>query len=283
MAVTGLLVLAGCASTRNLTDDYASLPLSAPAASHLQPGSLQATVIVGALTGVHGCTLAYESHLPSQPVTDSMVFLAHGFLRNLETMRGWAQHWASHGVPVTVMSLCNSSPLSGRHDRDAMDITLLADELHEGPRIYAGFSAGGLAAFLAAAADDRATGYLGLDAVDSKALAREPDLFGAHMSLLLFAEPSACNAQNNMLDAAAAARGGLRLRVRNTTHCHYEYPYDKRCEIVCGAVEPAEVQTLLIDTVRSLATAWLLSVAGGTGGSSGLALDHWRGFIEPLP
>jgi hypothetical protein len=123
-------------------------------------------------------------------------------------MRGWAAHLSSHGVATAVVSLCNSTPFAGRHDRNAVDLRALADLLQpaDGRVLYAGFSAGGLAALLAAADDPRTVAYLGLDAVDSGGLAARSTGLAAP-ALFLLAEAGACNAEGNMVPVAAGDRG----------------------------------------------------------------------------
>lgn len=276
-----LLFLAGCATTTTLPDQHSLSPLSAEAAAFVAPGSFDYTLLTGEHRGEHGCGVDYETYRPSGAADDTMVFLAHGFLRSLKTMRGWAEHWASHGVAVTVMSLCNSSAFAGRHDRNAEDLVSLANKLHAGPVIYAGFSAGGLAAHVAAANDPRTVGYLGLDSVDHKGLAIASIPETGYPVLLLIAEPSACNAKNNILDAAAHLPASEALRITYSTHCHFEYPYDSQCEIACGSVRPRESQLILIDTVRSLATAWILEARRGARDSV-LTSGAWAGRVEIL-
>ena len=108
-----------------------------------------ATVVEpGRLRSAFGCTLRFELHRPAETTGRATVVLAHGFLRNLATMRGWAEHFASHGVPTAVVSFCNSTPFDGRHDRNAADLRTVADAVRApgGGVLYAGFSAGGLAA-----------------------------------------------------------------------------------------------------------------------------------------
>jgi pimeloyl-ACP methyl ester carboxylesterase len=182
-----------------------------------------------------------------------MVFLAHGFLRDLSSMRGWAALWASHGVTVTVASLPNSTWFSGRHERNAADLRALARALHEGPVLYAGFSAGGLAALLAAAQDPSSIGYLGLDPVDSRGLAGAAARAFFRPALFLFGEPSAENARNNLLKALPIHDRPemILLRVRHATHRAFENPTD-----------PERGRSGGLETIRCLATAWVVASTG---------------------
>lgn len=69
-------------------------------------------------------------HGPTGGRGDRTVLLGHGFLRDLRSMRGWAEHWASHGVRTAVVGFCNSTPFDGRHDRNALDLRAVDDAGH---------------------------------------------------------------------------------------------------------------------------------------------------------
>jgi pimeloyl-ACP methyl ester carboxylesterase len=233
-------------------------------------GPYVAAVETGRLRSAFGCTLSYEVHRPAEATERTTVVLAHGFLRSLATMRGWAEHLASHGVSTAVVSFCNSTPFDGRHDRNAVDLRALADAVRSpaGGVLYAGFSAGGLAALLAAVSDPGAVGLLALDAVDSGGGGRpDPGRAGlaagatrlAVPALFLAAEPSSCNATGNMLPVAARIASAEVVRIANATHCHFEDPYAPVCERLCGRVEPPETAEAIRAAIRGLATAWVLA------------------------
>jgi len=280
--------LTTCASVTRIPSDQPLEPLSAPAASLGQGGPFTVSVESGERIGQYGCTLLYEVYRPSCVENTMMVILAHGFMRDLASMRGWAARWASYGVPVTVMSLCNARWFNGHHDRNAADLVALARALHDGPMLYAGFSAGGLAAYLAAAQDSRALAYLGLDSVDAGGLGLSAAVGFTVPALFLLGEPSACNADGNILETIAATRNCTALRVRHATHCAFEYPCDPRCERICGSVRPPEASEILKDTIRVLATAWVLAqalehpLARETLESAESACGQWEGRVEVL-
>jgi pimeloyl-ACP methyl ester carboxylesterase len=125
---------------------------------------------IGQINGMHGCIVKYERYHPEKPYTEAVILLAHGFKRKLSSMRGWAKHWSEMGIPVVIPSLCRSSWFKGRHSQNADDLRALREQLKIDEVIYAGFSAGGLAAYLAALEDPATLAYLGLDPVDSAKL-----------------------------------------------------------------------------------------------------------------
>ncbi len=247
------------------------LPPSDPALA--TAGPFTTTVESASLRSAFGCTVVYELHRPSVAAGSVTVVLAHGFLRSLASMRGWAEHLASHGVPTAVVGFCNSTPFDGRHDRNAADLRAVADAVRApgGGVLYAGFSAGGLAALLAASDDAGAVTLLGLDAVDSGRGGR-PGGGGQGLAagatglaipaLFLAAEPSSCNADGNLLPVAERIASATIVRVPNATHCHFEDPYAPLCERLCGRVEPPEAADAIRATIRALATAWVLTYAG---------------------
>jgi dienelactone hydrolase len=271
LAAAALAVtLASCATTTRV-----ELDTQQPARAGLQAelagqGPVAYTVEKGSRTGEYGCSVTYELYRPAEQRTASLVVLGHGFASSLQALRGWAARWASFGVPTVVLSFCNSTPFDGRHDRNAEDMRALAADLHAGPVMYAGFSAGGLAAYLAACADSRAIAYLGLDAVDSRglALARKDEL--RVPSLFLVGEPSSCNAKNNMLPAVPVREGVRVLRVRHATHGHFQDPYDPRVESLCGRVVPPAASEGILQDARALATAWILQATGAMPGAGEL-------------
>lgn len=282
------LLLSSCASVTRVAPAQVPRLLDGPALTYAEPGPLPYAMRSGSRVGAHGCATEYETYVPQDPKSDVTVMLGHGFMRDLRAMRGWAAHWASHGIAVTVVSFCNSRWTAGNHDRNAADLAALARELHPGPVMYAGFSAGGLAAFLAAAADERAVAFLGLDAVDSGGLAGGASAGFRIPALFLMGEPSSCNAKNNLLPAIPDRPDVTAFRVLNATHGHFENPYDPRVESVCGKVQPPEASEDILRTVRALATAWILDRAAGAEAAAAVlaeargAGEAWARRIEVL-
>ena len=282
------LALAGCASAPTTVapaERPGPLPpalrgFTEPAAESVPGAQLDRapwTLEAGALESASGCTLYYEYYEPAEGsvgeasgsdlarggAEPGLVVLAHGFLRDLESTRGWAKVWAGRGIRTVVVSFCNSSLFDGRHDRNAEDLVATARLFAPGdvPVLYAGFSAGGLSALLAAGSDSRTTAYLGLDPVDSDELAATVDRLRIP-ALYLYGAPSSCNAENNMIESMPDGRR-IALRVPYSTHCDFEYPTDDACARLCGSVE-APVEGEIRATIRSLATAWVELQLGAT-------------------
>lgn len=213
--------------------------------------------LTGNLISEYGCTLDYEYYRPHPQEEERTVILAHGFMRSLKSMRGWASFWQPQGIGTVIVSFCNSSIFNGHHQRNADDMTALREHLELENVVYAGFSAGGLAAYLAALKDESASAYLGLDSVDSGNLAETANTALEVPSFFLVAAPSACNAQNNMLETIFKHSYPM-SHIDGATHCHFESPYDARCSWLCGKSSAEQTATIQAVIFRQ-ATDWLRS------------------------
>lgn len=277
-ALAAFVLLSGCAgSPEMIAPEQAPAP-NPPLIRELAEETEAAyRVTEGVFASRYGCEVTYEEYHPDREARSAVVVIGHGFMRNLQQIRGWAELWASRGFRVGVIDFCNSSWFDGRHDRNAEDLRALADRMLAGGAgtqtgvIYAGHSAGGLSAWLAARRDGRTVAYLGLDAVDSDNLVAEtqaatlesrPARAQPLPALFLFGEPSRCNAGNNMVESVRGVPGVSMFAVELAGHCDFEYPTDERCYSLCRKVEPERVARRLTTTIRGLATGWLLLHAG---------------------
>ncbi|MCB9688054.1 MAG: hypothetical protein H6735_23640 [Alphaproteobacteria bacterium] len=192
---------------------------------------------------------------PDGSPPSAVVVVAHGFSGSPGQVVGWGEHWASWGLTVLVPDLCHSLPWNVDHEQNGLDMVALAAELAPGlPPAYAGHSAGGLAALVAAATDAGAAAHLGLDAVDAFGIAGRTIGDLAAPAAQLYAEPSACNASNNML-AIYDAAGVPTVRVVGSDHCDWLRPADPSCALVC-ATGPRDPQ--IAPTIDRMSTAFLL-------------------------
>ncbi len=188
----------------------------------------------GSMLSATRCRLDYRLYLPERRTTDGIVILAPGFMRAKERMDGLARTLAEAGITTATLDFCNTRLWDGRHVQNGRDMVLLAHSLGRRPVVYAGFSAGGLAALVAARQDTTAVGVVALDLVDDGGLgvrtAGELDkpLVG------LMGEPSACNAEGNGVPVFSASRISEAELVRGAGHCDFESPTTWFCELVCG-------------------------------------------------
>ena len=222
------------------------------AVDYAEPGRATVSTTRAELV-LEDCTLGYDLYAPSDE--GPLVVLGHGFARSAAQMAGLGEHLASHGLRVAVPDYCFSSFGGADHPANARHAVALSAALAQGEDVlHIGYSAGGAAAMGAVADDPAAIGVLGLDAVDSDALAADGlARFDGSVAGLVGA-PSACNDEGS---GASLYGAGEALVVVGASHCDFEDPSDALCTALCGAVDEQRQAV-----VRELATAWALATSG---------------------
>lgn len=254
-AATLAVLVGGCASPVHVAPEARMDDSVQPAgADYRGEGPVAFASHDGSAISPYGCTLNYTRFAAAVPTAGSVV-LAHGFLRDRESVRGIARHLASWGVDVVSIDLCNASLLTGEHARGADDLRTVARELGLQRVIYAGFSAGALAALLATGDDPNASGALLLDLVDKDNLAAKAASRLRVPVHALVAPPSACNADGNGVTALRSVATARVLRVTGTSHCHFEIPLDSACTALCGGTSQPAILARLQGVILGLATA----------------------------
>lgn len=170
-----------------------------------------------------------------------LVAIGHGFQNSKDNAAGLAQALGAQGIVVVVpqfpgfFSACGSD-----HARNARVLLAAVDQQIAGGGIdtarvgFAGHSAGGLSAFLAAAQRPAAAVVL-LDPVDSNGLGAAAAASVMAPTLFLFGEPSSCNSQGNGTGWFANVTGPrARLKVVNANHCDPQEPISPVCSLGCG-------------------------------------------------
>jgi pimeloyl-ACP methyl ester carboxylesterase len=160
-------------------------------------------------------------------------------------MADWGRCLSRQGFAAAVPTL----PAWSDHALNGRAIRELADWLQARPdtkdlidtrRIgLMGFSAGGLATLLTAADDPRVALWVGLDPVDRSGQGAAAAARLKCPSLILRAEPHACNARGNAASMAQALTADYTcLIVSDATHTDAEWPTDGMAEWVCGKSSP---------------------------------------------
>jgi alpha-beta hydrolase superfamily lysophospholipase len=192
------------------------------------------------------------------------VVLAHGFTRNRATLAGHAAALAAQGVIAAVPDL----PYATDSRANARVLADLVRWLRSGTQtpavarvVLVGFSAGGLAALLAADAPG-VVGYVGLDPFDRPGgVGRDKAAQLRVPARLIRAPSSACNAFAIAEPWVRALRALEEDRVvEGASHCDFESPTDRLCQWICGATDPArqqEVRAALLEAV----SRWLYGPA----------------------
>jgi dienelactone hydrolase len=220
------------------------------------------TALNGAFRSPTGCHTAYSHYSPKGMNSSTVVVLAPGFTRRRKHLRGIAKHLASWGLAAVTLDFCHSKPWRNDHIKNGADMVALRRHLRFQNAIYAGFSAGGLAATIAATVDDKAVAMFGLDPVDwhQQGVKTAPGLsipcFG------LVGESSFINARNNGVAIFQNAAHSRVLKVKEADHCHFEFPTDPLCNLVGGRKPKRFLRFQIKETILALSTAFLLWQAG---------------------
>jgi pimeloyl-ACP methyl ester carboxylesterase len=241
-----------------------------PAGDYREPGDRNVTASVSRFEA-GTCSVEVGTFQPDAEVALVAVVIVPGFAlapgvgstrAALDTL---ARHIASWGIATYTLDLCTNGG-SVDHPRNGEVLAAFGEGLGR-PVVYAGFSAGGLAAMIAAARAEHTQAVLALDAVDANDLARAA-LDDLEVSVhALAGEPSSCNNDGNML-AQYEGRTTRVLKVNMAQHFIFEGAECTgfKCALCSGGGE-REAQV-----VRALATAFVL----GASGAVPSALAWWR-------
>ena len=190
----------------------------------------------------HGCYYKTVYRQPHQSTVSFTVVLGHGFLRSQRYLHNLAIAIASAGVPVATLDFCNMKPWNGHHRRNAADMIAVASQLQADKVLYAGFSAGALAAVLAGAGDDRVQGLLLLDYVDQPPIGREALSNVTVPVYAIVGRPSGCNADGRDHAVLSSLSGVSVKRYAEASHCAFESPTNWVCNRICRADQARDRQ-----------------------------------------
>lgn len=191
--------------------------------------------------GAGSATSEVDVYRPTGAGPFPLVSIGHGFQNSKDNYVGLAQALGALGIVVVVPQFPNIvSPCGSDHARNArvmiaaMDQQITAGGIDVSKLGFAGHSAGGLAAFLAAAQRPVAAVVL-YDPVENTNLGTPVAPTVTSPTLFLFAEPSTCNAQANSTGWFTAMPGlKARLKVVNANHCDPQEPISGVCSFACG-------------------------------------------------
>lgn len=269
LLLTAAVALFGCPAMRTVTSQS-----DGRAAAAADSGL---AVSVGMTRSATGCAIEHSLYRGGNAQGPVEVVLGHGFLRSRERMHRLAANLARAGIPTLTLDFCNMQPWRGAHRENADDMVRLATRFGADQVVYAGFSAGGLAAVLAAAQDPRAAGVFVLDLVDRDRMGERAAVDLRVPLRALYGEPSACNAQGNgraVLAAAPRARGE---RIVGATHCDFEAPTDRFCRLVCEPDDrPVADADALREVILTRATRSIQALVDGRSAKRPAAVERPR-------
>ena len=197
-----------------------------------------------------------------------IVVLGHGFGRGSDTMSGWAEHLSSWGVEVLLPTLCHYNVFFGvDHEMNGQNMVELANHHGADEVTYAGHSAGGLAAIIAASFDSQAQGVLGLDTTDTQDVPGVPDFIGMNYAssvtskaFSIRGEPSSCNSENNGLTLFRMMSDYKAIKVTSADHCDFERPTDFMCEMNCEGSSSEFTDDVINKAILTLGTAAIIAI-----------------------
>jgi len=219
---------------------------------------------------VGDCDMDLRLYTPDDGGQGPLVVLSHGFTREPENMEGWARHLAGWGLKVAVPSLCHATLWDTDHEANAEELLEMSRVIGQGPTIYVGHSAGGLAGLLAGL-DDQTVAIVGLDLTDADDLGFDQARDTTIPIYGLVAEPSDCNDDNNGLAAFALAPDAQVLRVTEADHCDFEDVTNWVCTSLCGGSNDTFSEQTIRGTIKGLMTAAVMTSAA----LDTRAVTHW--------
>jgi len=240
-------------------------------------------------------SMEYSVYSPIGLESSQTVILGHGFARGSGVMVGWAEHFASWGVEVLLPTLCHYNVFAGvDHEMNGLNLQELADVRGLSEVVYAGHSAGGLAAVIAASQDVRAIGLLGLDTTDTQGSPGVPDVIGRVYAgtvtcpaFSIRGMPSSCNADGNGIDLFRMMDDYKAVRINGADHCDFENPTDFVCETACSINDSEYSEEEIRSVILTLGTAAVMSLTGTNGDgdlvwSTGLEELESQGIVEEV-
>jgi predicted alpha/beta-hydrolase family hydrolase len=178
--------------------------------------------------------IQYTLHSPETPASQHVI-LAHGFLRSPQTMDHLAKAFAKNGIETACIQLKRSTPLNGNHAENARDMVALRESLGWKTVTYAGFSAGGLSALIAASSDPACRKLLLLDPVDHASLDKEAAAKIRIPALAFLGKPGLGNRNRNATAMLAVISGCRIIEIPEATHCDFEAHSSTLCHRLTGS------------------------------------------------
>jgi len=197
-------------------------------------------------------TLHSPVALPSQ-----QLILAHGFLRSPKTMRHLADSFAKAGIETACIDLRRARSWSGEHVENALDMIALRESLGWKIVTYAGFSAGGLSALIAASEDLACKRLLLLDPVDHAFLGKDAAPKIRVPTLAILGQPGPGNANRNATAMLNAVPDCRMLEIPEATHCHFEARPSALCHLLTGSKPDASRTAIVHEAILSGSSRFL--------------------------
>ncbi|MEM7256017.1 MAG: alpha/beta hydrolase [Pseudomonadota bacterium] len=162
------------------------------------------------------------------------VILGHGFLRSQRHLVDLSDAIAKAGIPVITLDFCAMRLWSGHHVFNAAEMRAVAGHYNVQPVVFAGHSAGALAAVLAAAEHPHTVGMVLLDYVDQPPLGRDALDRTKTPAVALFGGPTSCNNNAREVPLLRQRENTIVEHFNTASHCAFESPTSLSCQWFCG-------------------------------------------------
>lgn len=207
------------------------------------------------LASAYGCGYQVNYKKPHNTQVAFTVVFGHGFLRSQQYFQDLSVAIAKAGIPVITLDFCAMRPWNGYHEINAADMRAVANHYNAQPVVFAGHSAGALAAVLAAADHPHTLGMVLLDYVDHASLGSSVLQSTSIPVVALFGRPSMCNANARAAPALTQRNHTTVEQFHTASHCAFESPTSRLCQWLCtqGKVDEPQLQRQIIErTVKAL-------------------------------
>jgi len=241
-----------------------------PLTDFLQTGPYSVSAESRTASVTNCSNMSYSVYSPSGVTNPTIVVLGHGFARGADVMAGWAEHLSSWGVEILLPTLCHYNVFTGvDHEMNGQNMKELAALHNATDVVYAGHSAGGLAAIIAASQDVNAIGVVGLDTTDTEDVPGVEDYIGLSYAssvrcpaYALIGEPSTCNSNNNGLGLFRMMPDYNAVKITSADHCDFENPTNFVCELSCTNSTVVFGDEEISEAIITLGTAAIISLTG---------------------
>jgi dienelactone hydrolase len=210
-----------------------------------------------------GWDVEVDVYEPGTAPPRGVAIIAHGFTRDRSRHRALGEDLAAAGIIAVIPDL----PHVMDHWGNGAALAELADKLAGGALglpplersslVLIGTSAGGLASVVAAAKLPGLAGWIGLDPVDRTGTGTSAASQVTSPAVLLLGGASQCNLFGSGRSIARALPRLLRSeKLKDASHCDFEEPTNRFCEVMCGASSP-QMQSRVRDETVSAAVEML--------------------------
>jgi pimeloyl-ACP methyl ester carboxylesterase len=188
------------------------------------------------------------------------VLMAHGFMRDRQSMSALAGELARRGAIVIVPDLPYLvDPVANAQALAQVVIEARGGRFGPTPAatVLVGFSAGGLSTLLATIRAPGVSGWIGLDPLDRAGEGMHAAARASAPALILRAAASRCNAYANSHSwGSFLPRLSRDTLIEAATHCDFENAGDLVCASICGEADPAR-QAAIRAEVAAAVEHWL--------------------------